>query len=71
MSKSVRDLLGKRIKEVRFQKGLTQEDLSVKSRIDYKYMQRIEGKTPPNVTIETIGKIARALNVSIGDLIDF
>lgn len=49
---------------------MTQEELADAAEIDYKYLQTIEGKNPPNVKIETIEKIAKALGVKIGKLLD-
>ncbi len=55
--------LGQNIKKLRIRKSYTQQKLSEEANIDYKYLQRIEGKTPPNLKVETIAKIAKALNV--------
>jgi len=52
-----------RIKELRKKRGYTQERLSEVANIDYKYIQRIEGKNPPALKIDTIAKLAKALNV--------
>lgn len=71
MGNSIRIKLGIKIKEERKKAGCTQEKLADKSGIDYKYIQKIEGKTPPNVKIETIAKIAKALNIPPSSLLDF
>lgn len=63
MKPDIQRLVGQRVKEIRGKKGLTQEELAAKTGIDYKYIQRIEGKTPPNLTAITIGKLAQALKV--------
>lgn len=63
MKSNIQHQVGKRVKELRQKKGLTQEELADKTGIDYKYIQRIEGKTPPNLTAITIGKLAQALKV--------
>jgi len=53
------ELIGNRLKEIRREKGLKQEDMEGFG-ISYKYYQKIEtGKV--NVTLETIEKIAGAL----------
>ena len=63
--------LGQRVKELRNKRGITQEKLAELTKTSYKYIQRIEGKTnPPDVRLSTIEKIAKALKVSIGKLID-
>ena len=63
--------LGKKIRELRNKRGLTQEKLSETSGIDYKYIQKIEGKNPPALKIDTIGKIAAALKVKPAELLKF
>ena len=62
--------LGQRIKELRAARKITQEKLADTSGIDYKYLQTIEGKSPPNVKIETLEKIAKALNIKVSKLLD-
>ena len=56
--------LGRRIKKLRQEKGLRQEDMEDFG-IPYKYYQRIEspGKRPANITMKTFLKIAKALEV--------
>ncbi|MBU1122360.1 MAG: helix-turn-helix domain-containing protein [Candidatus Omnitrophica bacterium] len=71
MEKSIKLLLGKKIKEIRQKNKLTQERLSEMADIDYKYLQKIEGKNPPNIKIETIEKIAKALKITPSKLLDF
>jgi len=50
---------------------LTQEQLAEKIGIEYKYYQRIEGKNPPNIRIETIEKLAKALKTTPSNLLKF
>jgi transcriptional regulator with XRE-family HTH domain len=63
--------LGKRIKELRTECGYTQEKLSELADIDYKYLQKIEGKNPPTLKIDTIEKLAKALKITPSKLIEF
>jgi transcriptional regulator with XRE-family HTH domain len=49
--------------------GYTQEKLAEITGIDYKYLQRIEGKNPPNVRIETVAKFAKALKTTSSNLV--
>lgn len=63
MEISIRLRVGKKIKELRNKGGLTQEKLAELADIDYKYLQRIEGKNPPNIKLETIAKLAKTLKV--------
>ena len=71
MEYTIRRKLGKKIKELRQKYNYTQEKLSEAANIDYKYIQRIEGKKPPAVRIDTIEKLAKALKVKPFDLLKF
>jgi len=51
---NIRLKLGKNIKKLRQKRRYTQQKLSEEANIDYKYLQKIEGKNPPNLKIETI-----------------
>ena len=59
MDTKIRLKLAQRIKQLRKGLGLTQEKLSEVSGIDYKYIQRIEGKNPPNIKLETIERLPK------------
>ena len=63
--------LGKKIKEFRKKCGITQEKLAELINTSYKYVQRIEGKSPPDVRLSTIVRLAKALNVKPFDLLQF
>ncbi len=68
---NIRLKLGKRIKELRARCGYTQERLSEIADIDYKDLQKIEGKNPPALKIDTIEKLAKALKVKPTELLKF
>lgn len=68
---NIKNKLGKHIKTLRTKRGLTQEELAATAGIDYKYLQRIEGRTPPNIGIELIEKIAKALKTTPSKLLSF
>ena len=70
MKTNIRLKIAKKIKELRRKRGYTQERLSELSDIDYKYLQRIEGKRPPNIKIETIEKLAKAFKISVSKLLE-
>ena len=70
MLNSINIEFGKRIKEMRRKRGMTQEDLAEKTKTSYKYMQRIEGKSPPDIRLSTIVRIAKALQVKPSKLIE-
>lgn len=63
--------IGKKIKELRRERGITQEELAVLMETSYKYIQRIEGKTPPDIRLSTIEKLAKALKVKPAKLLKF
>ncbi len=71
MDTAIRLKLAKKVKQLRKRLGLTQEKLSEVSGIDYKYIQRIEGKRPPNIKLETIEKLAKTLKTTPSKLLDF
>jgi transcriptional regulator with XRE-family HTH domain len=62
--------LGKRIKTIRTEKGLSQEQLALKADVDRSYMGGIE-RGERNVTFLTLVKIVSALGVKPKDLINF
>lgn len=63
--------LGKRIKELRKKRGLTQEQLAEIIKTSYKYLQRIEGKNPPDIRLTTILRLTKALKVKSSKLLEF
>ena len=60
---------GRRFGELRRERGLSQELVSERSRISYKYVQRIE-RGEINVTLKTIRAIARALRARPAELLE-
>ena len=71
MDIAIRLKLAKKVKQLRNGLGFTQEKLSEASGIDYKYIQRIEGKNPPNIKLETIERLAKTLKTTPSKLLDF
>jgi transcriptional regulator with XRE-family HTH domain len=61
--------LGREIKALRRKRGITQERLAELIETSYKYVQRIEGKNPPDVRLTTIVRIAKALKVKPAELL--
>jgi transcriptional regulator with XRE-family HTH domain len=62
----IREKIGIRLKELRNQKGLSQEKFSFVCELDRTYIASIEqGKR--NVSVVNIEKIAKALDISIYD----
>ena len=63
-------LLAKRLKEIRKEKKISQEELAYRSEITLSQIARIE-TVRINPTISTIFKIARALNVTPSEIFNF
>ena len=61
--------IGKNIKKLRHTKGLSQDRLSKFADVSYNSIIKLETGGITNPTIETLQKIAKALNVSVDDLI--
>ena len=59
----------KELKHIRKIKGLTQEQLAERSDIDYKYLQKLEGKNPSSPTLSVLEKLSRGLEISLSELI--
>lgn len=58
---------GEKVREIRKEKGLSQEELSFKADLHRTYIGMIE-RAEKNITLVNIEKIANALEVSINDL---
>jgi transcriptional regulator with XRE-family HTH domain len=60
--------VGKNIKGMRIQRGLTQQDVSSQSGLSYRHYQNIEaGKV--NVTLETLFRLSMLFRTSVQELI--
>jgi len=62
-------LLGKRIKEIRKQKGFTQEQLAIKAGVAYTTLTKVENEAIKNPSFETVVAIAKGLEVDVNELI--
>ena len=58
---------GDKVRELRKEKGLSQEELSFKADLHRTYIGMIE-RAEKNITLINIAKIAKALGVSINEL---
>ena len=65
----IKSLLGKRIRNLRKQKGLSQEELGWKSELHFTYIGAVE-RGERNCSIMTLKKIAKGLEINIKDLFD-
>ena len=61
--------IGKNIKRYRQDKGLSQDKLSKLADLSLNTVVKMELDESPNPTIETIQRIAKALDVSVDDLL--
>jgi len=68
MSKE-KSTIGKNIKKYRNKLGISQDTLSKKANLAFHTIAKIEAGATSNPTIETVKKIADALDVSLDDLI--
>lgn len=57
-----------RIKELREEKRMTQEELSEKSGVSRSIISKLEQKKPVNMLTDTLSKIANALDVKVSSL---
>jgi len=71
MEKDIRFKFGKRLRQLRKRNGWTQEQLAEYADIAYKHVQRLEGKHPSPVKIDTQQKLAKAFKMKISKLMDF
>ncbi len=62
--------IGQNIKKQRQTKGLSQDRLSKLADVSYNSIIKIENDKTTNPTITTLLKIARVLNVSVGELLN-
>ena len=63
-------LVGDRIRQIRKEKGLSQEELGYKSDLHYTHIGAIE-RAEKNWSIDTLIKVASGLNVTVNDLLVF
>ena len=61
--------ISENIKKTRAKLGLTQDDLAKKADIKYTTLMKVESGTVNKPSVQTMAKIAKALGVSIEDLL--
>ena len=67
MKKDILIKFGKKVREERTKLGLSQEELATRAKVHRTYIGMIE-RAEKNITLGNIGKIAKALNISISNL---
>jgi transcriptional regulator with XRE-family HTH domain len=65
----IKSLIGKRIRDLRKQRGLSQEGLGWKAELHFTYIGAVE-RGERNCSIITLEKIAKGLEINIKDLFD-
>ena len=61
--------IGENIKRLRTKQGISQDDLARKAEIKYSTLAKIEGDFVTKPGVQMIAKIAKALGVSIEELL--
>ena len=61
--------IGKSIQAIRVKRGLTQEELAKQADIKYTTLTKIESSVIKQPSVQIVAKIARALNISIEELL--
>ena len=61
--------IGENIKRIRAKQGISQDDLARKAELKYSTLAKIEGDFVTKPGVQMIAKIAKALNVSMEDLL--
>jgi len=62
--------ISENIKKLRTKLGLTQDDLAKKADIKYTTLMKVESGTVNKPSVQTMAKIAKALGVSIEELLN-
>ena len=70
MKKEILIKFGERVRGKRLEQGLSQEELAVKAGVHRTYIGMIE-RAEKNITLSNVEKVAKALGISITDLINF
>jgi len=69
MKKIILIKFGKKVREERLKRGLSQEQLAEKANVHRTYIGMVE-RAEKNITLENIEKIANALNINISVLFE-
>lgn len=69
VNKQGNNLLGKKIKELRLKKKLSQDELARKADVPYTTLTKIETGVIKKPSVYVVAKIAKALDISLDKLI--
>jgi transcriptional regulator with XRE-family HTH domain len=64
-----RRLVGRRISQIRRERGWTQEDLAERLGVSVRYLQAVEAGQE-NLTLDSLTQLAARLDLSLGELVD-
>jgi transcriptional regulator with XRE-family HTH domain len=64
-----KNMIGDNVKKFRKKKGLTQDGLARKADIPYTTLTKLESNVVKKPSVQTVAKIARALGISMEELI--
>ena len=70
MNKTILIQFGKKVREERLKKGISQERLCELAKVHRTYIGMIE-RAEKNITLTNMEKIARALGKKVSDLVNF
>jgi transcriptional regulator with XRE-family HTH domain len=70
INKQILQHFGKRVREERMKKGISQERLGQLAKVHRTYVGMIE-RAEKNITLTNMEKIARALGKKVSDLVNF
>lgn len=63
--------LSKRLRALREERGLTQEEAADLCKVPYKNYQWYESGTPRDMRLSTLGRIAKGFDMTASELLDF
>lgn len=58
------------VKRLRAQRGLTQAELAKKTKVTQAFIAQLETGVEDNPTLDTVRRLAKALNTTVGKLVD-
>lgn len=66
---TIAEKFGKKLRETRLRKNMTQEDIAYKAEITVYYISKIE-RGLANPSLETAAKIAKSLQMKLSELVE-
>ena len=65
-----KERFGEMVRAIRQAKGLTQVQLAKRAKIPQGYIAEIENGTKTNPSLDVLRRLAKALKVTVGELVD-